>query len=165
MKYMTILQNARSKAERIFRSGFAFAFLVFVFLILVSFCLRKWNLMNETALKAQLGIHRAIQSDMAKCAQLGRRMQYAGANIQDELLPELKVYLYSLSNLTNAFYESFPEAEAPVQIQFLSKVSGAAQRLERDYCAGYPAESSEKALFRFLDEFSVLLDRWENAEG
>lgn len=157
MKYKSKIQNAKSKAEEFVRSGFAFVVLAMTFIILISALLHlaKMNQINQE--KARSGILMAIQTDMAKCEQIGRKMQYAGANIRGELLPELKLYLYSLNHLQKAFSDSFGEDGSPIQAQFLSKVKNAVERLEYDYNAGYSAQKSEKALFECLNEFGNLL--------
>ncbi|MBE5792777.1 MAG: hypothetical protein IJN21_00220 [Clostridia bacterium] len=159
MKYEKMIQNARSMAERFFRSGFAFLVMMVGIVIIIA-CFSnyvKTAKANET--KAKYGICQAIEADMAKCEQIGRKMQYAGADIKDELLPELEIYLYSLSAMSQAFCESFGETDAPVNIQFLSKVAGAVERLQRDYSCGYPASKSEEALFGCLNEFGALLKK------
>ncbi len=159
MKYMSFFINARSKAEKFFRSGFAFLVLILLSVILIANFSNFSNKAKAFERKAVSGICRAIELDMAKCEQIGRKMQYAGANIEGELLPELKVYLYSLNALSQAFFESFGEKDAPVNLMFLSKVTGAVERLERDYNCGYSAKKSEEALIECLNEFGNLLKR------
>lgn len=159
MKYPSNLKNAKSKAERFFRSGFAFLVFICLSVAFIAFFFQFVQNSKANEAKAIEGICQAMETDMAKCNQIGRKMQYAGAEIKDELLPELKVYLYSLSALSDAFYSSFENADAPVSRQFLSKVMIAAAHLEQDYNSGYPAQNSEQALIECLNEFAYLLKK------
>lgn len=161
MKYLSFLKNARSKAEYFFRSGFAFLILIAVILIMISAYARIAIKAHEKEIRAKRGIYLMMEADMAKCAQIGVKMQYAGADIEGELLPKLNTYLYSLKNMTDAFNVSFGEEYAPVQAQFISKVEGACERLNRDLKSGYSTELSQKALEHCLNEFSKILDGWD----
>ncbi len=161
MKYAGIIKNARSKAESFFRSGFAFLFALAIILVLTVTAVRYVNQTRQNEIRARRGIYRMMETDMAKCAQIGVKMQYAGANIEDELLPELEIYLYSLKNMTDAFNASFGEEYSPVRSQFLSKVEGACERLNRDLKSGYSTETSQKALQMCLNEFSEILEKWD----
>ncbi|MBQ5770648.1 MAG: hypothetical protein IIW08_05665 [Clostridia bacterium] len=161
MKYSGFIRNARSKAEKFFRSGFAFLVFLAAALVLTVSSVRLIDKYNEKELKARRGIYLMMESDMAKCAQIGIKMRYAGADIEGELLPELKTYLYSLKNMTEAFIFSFGEEYSPLNPQFLSKVDGACERLERDLRSGYASDTSEEALTICLGEFSKILNKWD----
>lgn len=164
MKYRGFLQNARSKAERFFRSGFAFLVIMMMIVVMIGFVSNSMKTAKTNEYKARQVLCQAMETEMAKCQQIGRRMQYAGANIKDELLPELKIYLYSLHSMSDAFFGSYGEADAPVNQRFLSELSGAVERLERDYSCGYPAQTSEKALLECLNEFGSLLIRSDRSK-
>lgn len=161
MKYLSYLKNAGQKAERFFRSRLAFLVFTGVLLICIVSAVRFVNTSRENEIRARRGIYLMMESDMEKCVQIGVKMQYAGANIEGKLLPELKTYLYSLKNMSDAFNISFGEEYAPVQAQFLSKVESACERLSRDLKNGYPADASQKALVHCLNEFSKILDGWD----
>lgn len=161
MKYAHFVRNAGSKAERFFHSGFAFLFALAIILMITVTAVRYVNETRENEIRARRGLYRTMETNMAKCAQIGVKMQYAGADIEGELLPELRTYLYALKNMTDAFYISFGEEYSPVRAQFLSKVEGACERLNRDLKSGYSSENSQKALQMCLSEFSEILDKWD----
>lgn len=160
MNYTDSYKNARSKAESFFRSGFAFILLAALTLIIIVSSVRLIQKSYKTEDKAKRGLYLMMEKDMAKCAQIGVKMQYAGAKIEDELLPELEMYLYSLKNMTKAFSASFGEEASPIRTQFLSKVETACARLKGDLSAGYSSKESQEALSMCLKEFSKLLDQW-----
>ncbi|MBR3928719.1 MAG: hypothetical protein IKJ65_06945 [Clostridia bacterium] len=161
MIHKNFLKNARSAADRFFRSGFAFlAFLALFFVIFASLA-RFVNMAKHNEIQLKRGLYRMMETDMSKCAQIGVKMQYAGADYEEELLPMLDIYLYSLNSVTQAFCESFGENTSPVRRQFLSKVENAKERFERDLNAGYPYDESKKSLEMYLNEFSEILDKWD----
>ena len=160
MNYTESFKNARSKAESFFRSGFAFLlFLAFTLILIVS-SVRLNHTSNDTEKKTKRAFFEMMETDMAKCAQIGVKMQNAGAKIEDKLLPELEIYLYSLKNMTNAYCLSFGDDNSPVRMHFLSKVEGACARLRSDLSAGYSSKESKEALIMCLKEFSRLLDHF-----
>lgn len=153
-------KNAKPKGEGVFSLGFAFLVMISVIVVLSSTTLKAVYTAKTYDERARRGIYEAMEEEMSKCARIGVKMEYAGADIEKTLLPELKVYLYSLSAMTRAFSEAFGEEKLPVRMQYISKISGAAERLSRDYSAGYPAKEAEKALCECLKELGEILEKW-----
>lgn len=157
MKHRVMIQNARSKADRFFRSGFAFVVVLAFFIGTAGYAVHFVNTAKQKEEKAKAGFFEMIEIEMAKCARIGVKMQYAGAQIEEKLLPELKTYLYSLDCMMNAFQSSFGDAASPLKRHYLSKTITSAERLEMHYRSGYPAKDAEDALCHCLDEFSIIL--------
>ncbi len=153
--------NARLSADRVFRPAAAFLVLTALIVVFASRSVRFREEAKSGEIRAKKGIFRLMETNMAKCAQIGVKMQYAGADLKDDLLPRLDTYLYALEGLTQAFYESFGEETSVLPKQFLSKVVSAKGRLERDLSQGDYIEDSKKALVLCLDEFSEILNRWD----
>lgn len=157
MKYTMKKKNARSKTEMFFRSDFAFIIMMLILIVLSAEDLRNSKALKAYENDAKCGWIEVMETEMSKCAQIGVKMQYAGADIEKKLLPELKLHLYCLNNLTDAFCTSFGENASPVAFHFLSKVNNACERLQMDYKSGYTADESEKALANCLMEFHEIL--------
>ena len=102
---------------------------------------------------AQNAICNQLYANMEKCVRIGKKMDIAGADIRGSLLPELKMYLYALEQITALTSEETP-LFAPAMIRCLWEDCAA---LENRYAAGFPYEECVERLTRDLRRLDDLL--------
>ena len=154
-------KNANRKAETILLKGFAFFVIAAILVAFAGSASAYVKRTKEHEKNAMKSIYSMMEIEMSKCALIGKKMQYAGADIKNELLPALKTHLYSLSRLNQACEDAFGIMHTPVGGHFMNKTTSALNRLEKDMASGYDFMDSLAALTSCLGELDKILKAWE----
>jgi len=133
--------------------------LILSVIILTSFAYVRIENHAAALENAKSGVSQRLYRNLSKCADIARKMTYAGADIEKKLYPELRHYLYAAFELNEAVRISFGEEYAPVSGQLVTKIRNACTRLEACYSEGKNAREHEAALADFASSFSNVLDR------
>ena len=157
MKMKSMERYAKRLAEMILRPGFVFLMLMIVTAVFASSADSYVKETKSERQKAIYAIQELIKQDMAKCARTGVKMQYAGANVKEKLLPDLKTHLYSLSCLVKAQEDAFGIMHTPVSGHFINKTINALTMYEKDLGEGKPSEKSRQALIECLNAIDEIL--------
>ena len=161
MKNNDKIKCVKTKAAVFLRSGFALFIVLVLITIFTGTALAYVKRAKVNERKVRNSMYKMMEIDMAKCAQIGVRMQYAGADFENELLPILKRHLYSLSRLNEACEDAFGIIYTPVSGHFINRIQTAVEIVERDLSAGYSTEKSECALCVCLTELGDILKAWD----
>ena len=133
---------------------------VFLTISLVSF----ENARNHSV-NTRLALAKPLREHIRVCAGLGRRMTYAGADIQFTLYPEIKPYLYMVIELNQVCYDAFGKEYSPIDQSIIKKVQSTCTSLERNYASGRDAKQDEAALTGYLAYFSKILSNRFTDDG
>lgn len=161
MKIHPKKRNAENRPDAVILKGTAFLVILAMIVLLTgagSAYVQKNKAHERKCLES---LYKRMEIEMAKCAQIGVRMNYAGAELKGELMPMLDVHLYALSNLNQALEDSFGIMYSPLGGHFINKTMNALALLRRDLDAGYPAEKSLYALTECLREMGEILKVWD----
>ncbi len=115
--------------------------------------------------KARKAFAERMIINMNKCARIGVRMGYSGADIQHSLYPQLKPLLYTLSECNTAVKEAFGGEYAPISDALMKKLNTTCQALELAYSSGKTASPHEGILGEYLYSFNGLLDERFTPDG
>ena len=111
---------------------------------------------------ARRTISGALMSDLNSCVRIGHKMTYAGADIRNSLLPELKMRFFAVEKMNLALKDGFGEAYMPVSAQLIYRIGNAITQLEDAYRTGKDAKDAEEALSsQVLELNSVLRNRFD----
>ena len=114
---------------------------------------------------ARRSISAALMSDLNRCARIGLKMTYAGADIRNSLLPELKMRFFAVEKMNLALREGFGEAFTPVSEQQLHRIGNAIAQLENAYRAGDDTRAAEASLAAQLLELNAVLQSRFDPDG
>ena len=106
---------------------------------------------------ARRSISAALMSDLNRCARIGLKMTYAGADIRNTLLPELKMRFFAVEKMNQALRDGFGEAFTPVSEQLIYRIGNAITRLEDAYRSGSDAGAAEASLAAQVMELNAVL--------
>lgn len=136
-------------------------------LIIISFMLSfasgfaYLNRAHEIEVKRQRGYYEQLLKNMKTCANIAKRMTYAGADIQFSLYPEIKPYLYATMELNDACHLSYGESVAPISRSLSKKIQDTENALLFAYATGQDAKQIEKAFSEYILLFNeIILSRF-----
>jgi len=124
--------------------------LIIVFVFIFPSALRNANEKNREIDGSRAAIGESMILQMDRLSAIGVRMQYAGADIKNDMLPQIRLYCHSLGILNNICYKSFGEKYTPIDMGFINHLSNAVNELEACYHRGENAASCEKTLAEYL---------------
>lgn len=111
------------------------------------------------------GLSERLYSNISHCAEIGKKMGYAGADIQFTLYPLLKHYLYAAFELNEAARLAFGEEYTPISKALSNKIQIVCTRLEASYQTGESAKEYEDTLCEYLRLFFDVLEEGFQENG
>ncbi len=149
------------------RTAYLVTLVISLFLMLISCALfvGAKETDGERAERARRALAERMIVNMDKCARIGLKMGYSGADIQFSLYPELKPLLYTLSECNTAVKNAFGGEYAPISDALMKRLNATCQALELAYASGKAASSHEVTLGEYLSLFSGLLDERFTPDG
>lgn len=111
---------------------------------------------------ARRSISSALMTSLNRCARIGLKMTYAGADIKNALLPDLKMCFFAVENMNQALKDGFGDAYMPVSEQLIHRIGNDIACLEDAYRSGDDARGAEESLaLHVLELNSVLKSRFD----
>lgn len=156
MKYKTTTAGARGGAGFPYMRAFACTILCIVMLC-APFVINKAGTNAKKRVQARTNALESMYPTMNRLYQLGRKMQYAGADIENDLMENLKKYAYALNEMNLMCAAVFENGYAPVDLSYMRHLMHAVSELEQKYLLGDNAEKSEKTVISYLMQLGVYL--------